>query len=406
MTKTPDSVTNGIRCFLYIDFLWGMKSFVQLMMVLLLSSCGLEQTGSGTHTGSDGVWRGPSYGKHMSGTWYAAALDYPEGYDWRTGAEDEGVFIVMFADGVPVLKVPAGRKHEVPGDPQRIRIRSGHLYTDYTDGTVTVIKRDGEEILRYDGAEEAVALEYVEGRLHMLCVPETGSGFVYRVDGEAAVARDEGKLYGGLEVWDGRVGFCFANQSRSYEVRDGKVALVTPEEDTAEITDMQICEGRLCMLTKTDGRNSPAMHVGDIRIFNDHFESLDIVSSRFLDTDSLCVRLRCRDGSSDLLCDRLWFSDGLSRMPRRVTRLLSVVVDATGYHAVANPSEIHEGCIFSNRDYHDLPEGYHVYGDGCAVVRDSILYVGLTSGKGGSPVIWKDGALDTLDVNGPLICLR
>lgn len=376
------------------------------MIVLLLSSCGLEQTDVAPHSGSDGVWRGPSFGKHFSGTWYAAAFDYPEGYDWRAGPDGSGCFIVMFADGVPVLKVPVGQEHEVSADPQRVRIRSGHLYTDYTDGTVTVIKRDGEEIIRYDGAEEVVALEFLDGTLHLLCVPETGSGFVYRVDGEAAVARDEGRLYGGLEVWDGHVGFCFANQSRSYEVRDGKVALVEPDEDVEEIIDMHVCEGRLYILAHTEDRKSPTILATDRRISDDRFESLDIVSSRFLDTDSLCVRLRSRDGDSDLMSDRLWFSDGLSRVPRRVTRLLSVVVDATGYHAVANPSEIQAGCIFSNREKHRLPEGYHVYGDGCAVMKDSTLYVGLTSGEGGKPVIWKNGVMDTMDVNGPLVCLR
>ena len=383
-----------------------MKSFVKLVMILLLSSCGLEQTGTGLHSDADGVWRGPSFGKHMSGTWYAAALDYPEGYDWRSGYEDVECHIVMFADGVPVLKVPTGQQREITADAQRIRIRSGHLYTDYTDGSETVIKKDGKEILRYEGGEEVVSLEVVDGAVHMLCMNTSTGGFVYRVDGRPAVARENGRLYGGLDVSDGHVGFCFANQSGHYRVSDGKVFLVDQDEDVTDVIDMRLCNGELCMLIHTTGRSSPVMCIGDKRISDDYYESLDIASSRFLDTDSLCVRLRCRDGSSDLTSDMLWFGDGLSRRLRRVTQLLSVVVDDSGYHAVANPSEIQDGCIFSNRDKHELPEDYYVYGDGCAVMREGTLYVGLTSGKGGKALIWKNGILDTLKVNGPVIGLR
>ena len=83
VTKTPDSVTSRIRCFVYIAFLWDMKDFVLFMCFLFLCSCSLEQIGRGSRSDADGVWKGPSYGKHMSGTLYAVAVDYPDGYDWK-----------------------------------------------------------------------------------------------------------------------------------------------------------------------------------------------------------------------------------------------------------------------------------------------------------------------------------
>ncbi len=386
-----------------------MKDFVLFMCFLFLCSCSLEQIGQGSRSDADGVWKGPSYGKHMSGTLYAVAVDYPDGYDWKAGPVSghvEGICIVMFADGVPVLKVPVGDLYETSSDPQRLRVRSGHLYTDYTDGTETVIKRDGQEIIRYEGAEEIVSLEVMDGIIHMLCIPSSGVGFVYRTGGKASVERDTGSLFGPLKIHDGTVGFCFSNKSGNYMVENGKVFLIEMDSDVTDVLDMCISNGQPCMLVRTDGSSAPTMVRNGIRLYDDYYESQDIISASFLETDSLCVRLRCRDGNSVLKSDVLWFGDGLARRPRRACQLLSVVVDASGYHAVANPSDVQGGAIISNRDSYDLPSGYHVYGDGCAAIRDSVLYVGLTSGKGQSPVIWKDGILDTLDVNGPLICLR
>lgn len=377
-------------------------------MILLLSSCGLDQTGLDKHSDSDGVWKGPSFGKHMSGTWYAAALDYSEGYDWRADSDDglTQCSIVMFADGVPVLKVPAGASCEVPVDPGRLRIRAGHLYTDYTDGTVTVIKKDGEEILRYEGAEEVVSLEVVDGTVHMLCVPRTGDGFVYRTGCSASVTRDTGTLYGDLTVHEGAVCFCFTTGSKHYMAVDGKVSRIEMDSDVSEVLDMCMLDGAPCIIARMNGAGAPVMLRSGKRESIDYFGFIDVASCRFLMTESLCVRVRSRHENLNAYTDILWFGDNRWAMPRFFSSLVSVVADGKGYHAVSNPSEYQSGGIFSYRNEYELPEDCHVYGEGCAVVRDSILYVGLTSGKGLKPVIWKNGLLDTLDVNGPVICLR
>lgn len=385
-----------------------MKNYVLLMMLLFMSSCGLEQLGHGPHSGADGVWKGPSYGRYMSGTCHAVCLDYPDGYDWVAdpGNGSTDCAVVMFADAVPVLKLSAGESYEVSADPQRYRIRSGCLYTDFTDGITTVIKKDGEEIIRYDGAEEVLSLKVKDGTVHMLCQPKDRSGFVYRIDGKEMVAREDGVLCGGLDVSGSSVGFCFECRSKYYKVIDGKVHLLEMDEDVGEVLDVAMYDGEVCILARTDDRIEPVLMRRGRRRSIEYFSTLDILSATFLDTDSLCVRIRHISRNSDLTSDMLWLGDHRFRQPRRWCMLSSVTVDRTGYHAVTNPSGTQPGGIFSNLEQYDLPQSYHVYGDGCAVVKDSILHVGLTSGKGMSPVIWRDGILDTLDVNGPLTCLR
>jgi len=408
VTKVPVSVTNGSRDFVQIAFICGMKNHVLSIMVLLMSSCGLEQLGHGPHSGADGVWKGPSYGRYMSGTCHAVCLDYPDGYDWMAdpGNGSTDCSVVMFADAVPVLRLSAGDSYEVSADPQRHRIRSGCLYTDFTDGMTTVIKKDGEEIIRYDGAEEVMDLVTVGGTVHMLCMPEGGTGFVYRIDGKEMVAREDGVLCGGLDVSGSSVGFCFECRSKYYKVVDGKVFLMEMEEDIGEIMDVALYNGELSLLTVTGDRPEPVLIRSEERRSLMFWKISDIVSCRFMDTDSLCVRIRYRHRDTGLTSDMLWLGALRILQPRQACLLSSVTVDRSGCHAVANPSETQSGAIFSNLERYELPPGYHVYGHGCAVVKDTVLHVGLTSGKGMSPVLWRDGVMDTLDVNGPLICLR
>lgn len=408
MTKVPVSVTNGSRDFVQIAFICGMKNHVLSIMLLLMSSCGLEQLDHGPHSGADGVWKGPSYGRYMSGTCHAVCLDYPDGYDWvaDSGNGSTDCSVVMFADAVPVLRLSAGDSYEVSADPQRHRIRSGCLYTDFTDGMTTVIKKDGEEIIRYDGAEEVMDLVTVGGTVHMLCMPEGGPGFVYRIDGKEMVAREDGVLCGGLDVSGSSVGFCFECRSKYYKVIDGKVFLMEMEEGIGEVMDVALYDGEISVLAMTDSSPDPVIFRRGERLSVKYFRILDIVSCRFLDTDSLCVRLRYKHRNSTLASDILWFGDYRFRQPRRGRLLSSVIADGSGYHAVADPSDDLPGAIISNLDEYDLPPGCHVYGDRCAVMKDSVLHIGLTSVRDRSPLIWRNGVLDTLDVNGPLICLR
>jgi hypothetical protein len=51
----------------------------------------------------------------MSGTCYALGLDYPKGHDWKSGTGDDGIecALMMFADGIPVLRVRTGDEYGV-----------------------------------------------------------------------------------------------------------------------------------------------------------------------------------------------------------------------------------------------------------------------------------------------------
>ncbi len=391
-----------------------MKTFVQMIVVLLLSSCGFGEIEVGMHSGSDGIWYGPSYGKHMSGTYYAVGLDYPDGYDWRADLDKSAVncSMIMFADGIPVLRVPVGDRYEVSSETSRHRIRSGNLYTDYTDGNTTVIKRDGTEILRYDGSEDIVSMEIHEGRIHTLGVSGDGGGFVYRVDGDVVLERTSGNILHGLYVYDGRMCFCFSqhfaisSDLRYYLVEDGKVSLIEMEKDVEDVLDVGIYDDGLYVLAKVDGVTAPVLMKDGVRDTIGYHGSSDIVSCSFLETESVCVRVRYSSSGMGHLSDIIWLGGQRWRNLMQGGLITSICCNPDGWHAVVHSSGGNVSVVFSSEKRYALPSGYHAYGTECVTAKDSMVYAALTSVPGKKPVIWMNGSLDTLDINGPLTCLR
>ena len=120
-------------------------------------SCGIEDLDVRPDTGREDIWFGPGVNAGDSGreVCYVTAFDYPEDYDWRTDKEKGSVkcSLVVFADGVPMMKVPVGDRYEVSSDPDMHRMLGGHIYTDYSTDSETVIKRDGKTLIRYPGRE-------------------------------------------------------------------------------------------------------------------------------------------------------------------------------------------------------------------------------------------------------------
>lgn len=391
-----------------------MKNFV-LLILLVLSSCCLKQVGEGLHTAADGVWYGPSYGRYLSGTCYALALDYPKGYDWKADPlnDDVGCELVMLADGVPVLSLKTGTKYEVSRDLLRHRLISGKLYSDYTDGTTTVVKVDGKERFRYDGAEEILCLQVAKGKAHTLSRPVDGTGFVYRVDGEHVLSRDEGTLYPHIDVCSGSVSFCFAAMVKTdegyrechYRATDGKVTLEVVPDDVVKVWDMRVFSGELYMAVSLPEEGPVLIH-DDVRESVEYLNGLDMVSCTFCDGERICLCARFLHSGANLMSDILWMGGSQWHMYRIGSTLSAVYVDGDGFNAVINPANGRSGIIFDSTRACFMPEGYAASSRDIMTRKDSVLHVGLSHGAGGSPVIWRPDRMDTLRVNGPVIALQ
>lgn len=112
---------------------------------------------------------------------FATALHFPE-----TG----GTEVLLIKNGKRILSVAGS------SEPYRHRYKSGHLWTDMSDGSQTVLYRDGEEYCRFEGEELFLGFTLSGGQVHSLGQRQGQEGFCYRIDGREAFSSSSGTLLG------------------------------------------------------------------------------------------------------------------------------------------------------------------------------------------------------------------
>lgn len=380
--------------------------FLQFLMIAV-ASCGIDDLGAGSHSNEDGIWYGPSV-PDPENVCFTTAYDYPDGYNWRSDPQSAAVrcMLTLFADDIPVLKIPAGDAYCVSMKPEHHRVIKGDLYTDYSDSLGTVIKKNGKEVLRYPDSETIVNMLVSDGTIHTLGVNGTGHGFVYRIDGEKAVERAEGTLYNHLVLSRDSVCFCFSCpvsdsggiKQRYYAVSSGKVRLIDVNPLTDKVWDMMVSDGYLCMISTFKGSSVLHCSKGNRSQSISAGMQNQIISVEFIDAGKLCVQVIVKNekGLTYML------SPGLRGSFKYETgkALSAVYADDDGCYAAVNPSSGEVGRIYSGTSYVEIPQGYGIMGVSPMRKRDSVLIVGLSSLDGGRPVLWKNGVSDTLNVNG------
>lgn len=406
--QRPVSDEEGCRLFP----LFAVKNMKRILAFAVLAvSCGLAEVEKGERPESDDVWNGADVSLSC-GACYITAMDYRPGYDWRSDTEMGTVkcSLAVFADGIPVLKIPVGDEHEVSSDPMRHRLIGGHVYTDYTDGTTSVVKMDGKVLYRYDGAEEVEDMAVRGGQVHSICSRQNGDGFCYRINGHKVLERESGNLMGNLSVWKDTVCFCFRQPVASssgvedayYISKDGKVSKIHTADDVSEVWDMTAHEGEVAMAVSYNNSRGPVLVYGMRSESIGYVQSLDVVSCRFLDSPVLAMNVRCTYPGSNQQSDLLW-SLGRSWKMYMTTQTLSCsYVDDTGFNAAINPKDGKKGLLFKGNISYMMPEGYCIKGRSPLGVKDDVLYAGLTSLSTSCPAVWRGGVLDTLKVNGPI----
>jgi len=127
-------------------------------------------------------------GEHI----YLTAVRFPDGFAWQedTCAVDGTVWIDLYRDGKRVWSTPAGASVH----PDMHRFLGGHLYTDESTETETIIRRDGAEAVRFPGREALRGFLVREDGIHTLGQDRDGDGFTYRIDGREVFRSEAGTV--------------------------------------------------------------------------------------------------------------------------------------------------------------------------------------------------------------------
>ena len=382
-----------------------------LMVVLAAAACGVEEISHRPDSGLGDAWTGPGMdiGSSSKETCYVTGFDYPDEYDWRTDPEKGSVkcSLAVFADGQLMIKVPVGDDYEVSSDPDMHRIVDGHLYTDYSTETETVIKKDGKDLLRYSGREIIYGLLIQEDTVYTLGHPRGGSGFVFRKNGQIVLERSSGKSFGRLQMDQGRICFAFVEPvnagdeliERYYHYSDGQVVQTAVRDDVRKVWDIVSHCGEVCYIASLTGVPRPVLfHNGQISALSlpDNVRPL---SFEMIYGDDLLFLKGLFASPEGTVVSILW------RKPEDYVRFEDGMVAGSfcmagdGICCTLNHSG-KAGMIYRCGETFPMPEGYAVMGGSCSAVSNGILHIGLSSLAGEQPAIWRDGEITALDICG------
>ena len=238
---------------------------------------------------------------------YICGVEYPPGYDWIRDTSYKTVEKTLFLlrNGERIVSVPAGPASETGTEPDMHRILDAHLYSDGVTETETVIRRDGQELFRFEGRERILSMLVLDGKVHTLGTNRNGKGFSYRIDGEPVYVRGTGEAVGGLCL-DGKI-VCFSYfDDGLHHVRDGVSERVAMPSGMNAVFDARTLNGEIRVVFSKKGETSvPYLKVGDaVSRLGKIRNGWTLTRARFADgTDSLRIKgtRLSPDGRRDVL---------------------------------------------------------------------------------------------------------
>lgn len=236
--------------------------------VALSAGCGVKEIGDGPETGG-GPDRGENGGQEElpdERSVYVTGVEYAEGYDWIKDPDYGTVRCVIFLerDGTRILEVPAGYAYETSPDPDMHRCAGGHLYTDYSTSHDTVVKKDGEELFRFEGREMLVSFVADGDNVYTAGMDRGGApGFTFRRNG-VELFRSSGSLLTGICMQGGKPCFAYSEETAGQGSEDSHVLYVWQDGVSEQYAscrtgfiDAGFSGGSLCYLTGGDAVEMP-----------------------------------------------------------------------------------------------------------------------------------------------------
>ena len=361
-----------------------------------------HEPGSGRRADST-VTDTPPPGEHV----YLTAVRFPDGYAWDldTCAVDGEVWIDLYRDGERVRSIPAGASVH----PDMHRYVGGHLYTDYSTATETVLSRDGAELFRFEGREALQGFLVREDGVHTLGQDRDGDGFTYRIEGRTVFRSETGEVLGSLDE-PGKLGGAFTACGE-----DVFYVCCLPSERGKEYHVMRNAE-RFRTFPIGDGTRSVLVADGIISRVQSKTRSL------VLEVDGKASRLELGGGESCLWCRMAaWEDDVLALICAQRVGGKRYFLQTAGGKKFTPPSgeTVSEllcdgvrmgwtvtdsrGSLlrvrWSDGGVTEAVGGYLASGR-CALLHDSRLYLALTGRNGAPNRLQEDDAHTDIPFNG------
>ena len=408
-----------------------MKRCIPILLLSLVSCQGWFGDDSRLPSGWDDHLKGtpvtppeetvPQKGRDT--TVYVTAVSYPAGIDWVRDSGADGVQLLLFADGEEILSLPVGESHLTSPDPDMHRVCWGHLYTDYSTKSETVVMRDGKEIFRFTGRESlkgfcAMSEDYIV----TLGQNRDGDGWTLRKNGEEIASSPNGILLqeadshsfpsGALQTENEHIWFFYHIPQKSWRGirpgeyflwKDGQTYPISLPELADKVFDLRVIDGKTVMYysgaafpeVRVDGSTySPGSYENALswcRLFPTGDGDFRIAGSSFYSEP---------DGSTALLWDR----DRLLKQYSPGEVIGEYCFERGRMAFVSGPTEGFADKAVVDEKTLVLPEESRFVVRRCALLRYGKLYLALSgeNARDSESGLWVDGEFTPYNINGPL----
>lgn len=348
---------------------------------------------------------------------YVTGVEYPEGYDWKADSDYGYVACTVFLmkDGERIVELDVDDRDMVASDADMHRCFGGHLYTDYSTESETVIKKDGDEMFRYPDRELICGFQVIDDDVYTLGMPRTGDGWTYRRNGKLMMVKTAGYLMTGLEVDNGELWFAYVDpvatsdgvRNRYYIVRDGNASPVGTGEDVECVDDILLHGGTVYYTARLAGIPGHVMYRGDSVYSVDAGSARETSDCRIHYDGGSVIYIsgkKCFDIIGDM-CS-LWKNFRLDFNYQSGTEVQEYYVDGDeiSYIMLDTGQDPERLSIFDRTSFLDLggaEEDYIFLGPSCGYSGEGHLYVALHPRSADIfPALLVDGQLETYGFNG------
>ena len=336
---------------------------------------------------------------------YVTAFHYTDTENWETdslGAAE----LLFFKDDELLLRLPV----ETPPDPERHRIWDGQLWTDATDGFVTRVSRDGEEVFCYDGQEQLRGFLIKNGEVHTLGQRPGREGLCYRINGREVFSSTTGTVLGspsdpewesGALTPDGDwVYYTYKADGNYYVMQDSKYHKVVFERDADAFYDFRVKEGEVLQAyrkgnvyyLKTGEKEQALNAAGNL-----------VISCKLVPFGAdVVLRGISRTSSTDFL---FWYFDtsipGIRNRISGKSARSGMVLQEDGWLFADTAADGSIGSLRLSGEKLDLPEGtYYLATPQCLFYKDGHYAAALSGRSGSKHTVVYDGKALAYSFNG------
>lgn len=346
----------------------------------------------------------------------SSAVDTPPPVSdlYITGLElsPDGKSIILFKNGERVMSIKTGDLEEVGDEIDQHHFLNGHIFTEYNAPMTTVIKKDGNEFIRYDACEVLKGLLSFEGSIYTLGQSVKGEGFSLRADGEVVFESASGRVWGDLLADtshpggalyedNGSIIFCYYKsgdgQSSPYEfkqwylVKDGIQSQVMIPGSITEIYDLRIIDGHICIVGSQGLSTYPVLLI-DSELYDLSGSAINATRDfRLVKDDGRIAFYGTTVGNGGLSKTGIWTRDGLQNTFDGKNNL---ILEHKGFHSFVGYLD---GAISINSPWNKseiLKGPFHYITCWNLAVDDLHIHIIANPvDKEQKPILWSDGSI-------------